>query len=87
MKFDKKVQAELYIRDMSRSGREKYSSVMSPHGYGRPREEYMWTKTDKKLLVQMFAMGCKPAAMAAQFDRTTAACRSMYNLILNRGTL
>lgn len=69
------------LRAKAKAGRERDLSRKP-----KPLSEYCWTIADKRLLVEMFAIGCKPEAMAAQFNRTAAACRAMYYLILKRGT-
>lgn len=65
------------LRSREKAIRERFLSVKP-----KPLAKYCWTAADKKLLGELFALGCKPQAMAIQFGRTAAACVSMYHLIL-----
>lgn len=85
MVFDTRVVADHYLYVF----RKKAKEVREIGLKRKPKSlsDYVWSTTDKKLLVEMFALGCKSEAMAVQFGRTAAACRSMYNLMIQRGTL
>lgn len=89
--FDVRAVAEhnlVVLRARAKVVRESHPGFLGgvPHK-PKPLAEYVWSRANKKLLVQMFTIGCKPEAMAVQFGRTAAACRAMYALMQKRGTI
>lgn len=84
-RFPLKADAESKLLVLRRKGKSTRERGLTQQP--KPRSEVEWTTANKKLLVQMFTIGCKPEAMAVQFGRTAAACRSMFHLMLKRGNI